>query len=151
LIIGVDTDVLVNGLMDGAPNHDAARHFLRVATVERGHQLGLAAQSMHELIHICTDPRRFENPLSMDEAVRYSRALWDGAEVVRLLPSATVFHRTLELLTSLKLGRKRILDTALAATLEAASVGQLATFNARDFEAFDFLNVIVPEIETPDV
>jgi len=103
---------------------------------------------MYELIHVCTDARRFENPLSMDEAVGYSRALWDGGEVARLLPSATVFHRALELLSSLKLGRKRILDTALAATLEAASVAQLATFNARDFEVFGFLNVIVPEVDT---
>ena len=148
MIIGVDTDVLVNWLMDGAPYHESARHFLRVATVEQGHQLGLASQSMHELIHVCTDPRRFEKPLSMDEAVGYSRALWDGGEVVRLLPSAIVFHRTLELLSSLKLGRKRILDTALAATLQAASVEQLATFNARDFEVFEFLNVVVPEVET---
>jgi len=130
--------------MDGAPRHEAARQFL-AETVENRHQLGIAAQTLHELIHICTDSRRFEKPLSMDEAIGYGRSVWDGADVVRLLPSAGVFHRTLELLSTLKLGRKQILDTALAATLEASSVERLATFNDKDFEIFGFLEVVVPE------
>ncbi len=130
--------------MDGAPRHEAARQFL-AEIVENGHQLGIAVQTLHEQIHICTDSRRFEKPLSMDEAIGYSRSLWDAFEVVRLLPSAAVFHRTLELLSTLKLGRKRILDTALAATFEACSVERLATFNDKDFEIFGFLDVVVPE------
>ena len=81
----------------------------------------------------------------MDEAIGYSRSLWDAIEVVRLLPSGAVFHRTLELLSTLKLGRKRIVDTALAATLEVCSVERLATFNDKDFEIFGFLDVVVPE------
>ena len=130
--------------MDGAPRHEAARQFL-VETVKNGHQLGIAVQTLHEQIHICTDARRFEKPLSMDEAIGNSRSLWDASEVVRLSPSAAVFHRTLELLSTLKLGRKRILDTALAATLEACAVERLATFNNKDFEIFGFLDVVVPE------
>jgi predicted nucleic acid-binding protein len=44
------------------------------------------------------------------------------------------------------LGRKRILDTALAATLEAARIRRLATFNGRDFEVFGFLEVVEPGV-----
>jgi len=81
----------------------------------------------------------------MDQAITWSRTIWDDKNVVRLLPSTTVLHRTLELLKSLRLGRKRILDTVLAATLEAADVKRLATFNARDFDTFAFLEIVVPE------
>lgn len=53
-------------------------------------------------------------------------------------------NRTLEFLDSLSLGRKRILDTALAATLELAGVRRLATFNRKDFEVFPFLELVSP-------
>ena len=147
MIVAVDTDVLVNWLMKGAPRHAAARRFVDEA-IENNDQLGIAAQTMHELIHICTDARRFEKPLSTDEAIDYSRKLWDGGGVVRLAPSSAVFHRTLDLLSTLKLGRKRILDTVLAATLEASGIEILATFNAKDFEIFNFLEVVVPGAAT---
>lgn len=144
MILGVDTDILVNFVMEGAPNHRAARRFV-AETIENDAQLGLVAQSMHEFIHVTTDPRRFENPLSMSDALRYGRALWDGGSVVRVTPSPSVFHRTLDLLSALKLGRKRILDTALAATLEESGIEVLATFNARHFEIFNFLEIVVPD------
>ena len=80
----------------------------------------------------------------MEQAGRLAREVWDAREVVRLLPAPAVFHRTLDLLKSLRLGRKRILDTALAATLEAAGVRTLATLNARDYEVFTFLELVVP-------
>ena len=49
-----------------------------------------------------------------------------------------------DLLTRFRLGRKRILDTALAATMEAAGIKKLATLNKKDFEVFPFLELIVP-------
>ncbi len=144
MIIGVDTDVLVHWVMDGAPQHESCRRLLNREIVEKGNQLGIAPQVLHEFIHICTDPRRFESPVSMDQAIVWSRSFWDGKDVVRLVPSASVIHRTLELLRNLRLGRKRILDTALAATIEAADVTRLATLNGRDFEVFPFIEVVVP-------
>jgi hypothetical protein len=51
----------------------------------------------------------------------------------------------MELMDRLRLGRKRILDTAFAATLEEAGVRHLATLNQKDFEAFDFLEVVTVE------
>ncbi len=80
----------------------------------------------------------------MADGVRWSRRLWRAAEVMPILPAPGVMDRTLELLERLRLGRKRILDTALAATLQLAGVDRLATFNAPDFRRFDFLQL------TPD-
>jgi predicted nucleic acid-binding protein len=97
---------------------------------------------MHEFLHVSTDPRRFENPLSMQDGLRWSRNLWGAAQVVRIVPAPGVLDRTLELLERLGLGRKRILDTALAATLELAGVRRLATFNPGDFRPFPFLDLV---------
>lgn len=70
--------------------------------------------------------------------------LWGSPEVDRIVPDAAVVERALGLLRAHRLGRKRILDTVLAATLEGAGVKQLATFNPDDFGTFPFLAVTVP-------
>ena len=130
--------------MAGAPHHQAARRLFSAEVGEHGISLGIAPQVMHEFLHVSTDPRRFENPLSMQAGLRWSRDLWNASEVVRILPGPGVLDRTLELLGSLRLGRKRILDTALAATLELAGVRRLATFNPGDFRSFAFLQLVAP-------
>ena len=43
-----------------------------------------------------------------------------------------------------QLGRKRVLDTLLAATYRAADVTSLLTLNATDFTVFDELSCIPP-------
>ncbi|MDA2925086.1 PIN domain-containing protein [Acidobacteria bacterium AH-259-L09] len=144
MIVGIDTDVLVHWAMDGARHHRVVRRFFEAEVRERSSQLGLTSQVIFEFLHVCTDARRFEHPLSMEAALHVVRELWDGPEVVRILPAPIVVHRTVELLEQLRLGRKRILDTALAATLEAAGVACLATFNREDFQVFPFLEVITP-------
>jgi hypothetical protein len=82
--------------------------------------------------------------MEMESAVSLARGLWDAAETVRVLPGPMMLHRALELLESLKLGRKRILDTAIAVTLNQAGVDRLATFNTKDYEVFSFLELVDP-------
>ncbi len=143
MIIALDTDVLVNWAMVGAPHHDACRLFFDENFAD-AHQLGLLPQIAFEFLHVVTDPRRFERPLSIGDASNLVRELWDASEVVRIDTGPLLLHRTLDLLDSFRLGRKRILDTALAATLEEAGVSRLATLNGGDFAVFPFLEVIEP-------
>lgn len=74
--------------------------------------------------------------------------LWDSPEVTQISPTSTVLNRTLALIQEYRLGRKRILDTALAATLESAGVRELATYNGSDFDCFPFLTVVRPDGST---
>ena len=142
MILGIDTDVLVNWAMAGAPHHRAARRLIETEVRERKSRLGITPQVLFEFVHVSTDPRRFENPLPMDRAIDLTRTIWDAEETVRLVPGPTVVHRALDLIAGLRLGRKRILDTVLAATLEGARVRRLATLNERDFEGFAFLEIV---------
>lgn len=144
MILGVDTDVLIAWAMAGAPRHGAVRRLFEVEIRERGGRLALTPQVVQEFLHVSTDPRRFEQPFSMAEALQVCRSLIDAREIQWIAPARDVLRRTLDLLTELRLGRKRILDTALAATLECAGVRRLATLNARDFEIFSFLELVGP-------
>ena len=143
MIVAVDTDVLVGWAMAGSTNHRALRTFVE-RHVHRQGRVGLVPQVVFEFLHVVTDPKRFANPLSMPNATALIRDLWQAAEVVQIVPTPAVVVRTFELVDELKLGRKRLLDTALAATLEAASVTKLVTLNGRDFAVFPFLETVSP-------
>jgi len=142
--LGIDTDVLVSWAMLGAPHHDAARRLLETEIRSRTTPIALTPQVFFEFIHVVTDPRRFERPMPMNQAVSVARDLWDAPETIRVLPGPSMLHRVFELLESLCLGRKRILDTALAVTLSQAGVSRLATLNGKDYEIFAFMKVIDP-------
>lgn len=144
MTLAIDTDVLVSWAMHGAPHHRAARDFVRCEIESRDTAFGFTSQVLFEFLHVVTDARRFERPMPMQQALALTRALWDAPETVRVAPGPAVPHRTMELLDTLRLGRKRILDTALAATLESSGITRIATFNGSDFTAFAFLEVVDP-------
>ena len=144
MILALDTDVVVSWLMAGASRHAAARSLVDTELRRPGGAIALVPQTLHEVLHVATDPRRFERPLPTKEALRLVRLLWEARDVVRVQPGPQVPLRTLELMERYRLGRKRILDTALAATLEGAGIRRLATFNGDDFAILPFLDVVEP-------
>ena len=144
MIFALDTDALVHWQMAGTEHHDGTRTFIEEVVRTDGARLGLTAQVLHEFLHVTTDHRRFSRPMTMSQALQRTRELWSDPECERLLPGAEVVSRTLTLIEKYNLGRKRILDTALAATLESVKVSRLITLNGRDFKIFPFIEVINP-------
>lgn len=142
-VIGVDTDALVHWAMADAPHHHSVRRCFS-DEIQSGSRLGVTLQVLQEFLHVTTDARRFEHPLSMAEALRLSLEVWSAKEAEQLLPTARAHDRLCELMDRHQLGRRRIHDTSLAVTLEEAGVTRLATLNGRDFEVFPFLEIIDP-------
>jgi hypothetical protein len=100
--------------------------------------LALAPQTLAEFIHIVTDAKRFQNPLSIAEAVIKARFWWNAAEVQHVFPNDAAEILFLDWMETHHLGRKRILDTKLAATLWSASTREIITSNPHDFALFGF-------------
>lgn len=142
MILGIDADVLISWAMTGSLRHSDARRLIDHEIRERGSSLAITPQVVYEFLHVVTDPRRFEQPLSMGEAIRQASEISGSEDVMLLAPTPEVVSRTLELMSTFRLGRKRVLDTALAATLELAGIRRLATFNLGDFQVFDFLELV---------
>lgn len=143
--LALDTNVLIPWLVSSAPRHEEARAVV-LAEIERdGGRIALAPQVCWEFLHVVTDERRFERPCSMEEATALLRAVWNARETERLPSTAEVVPRVVELLREHRLGRKRIQDTALAASLEAAGVRRLATYNVKDYRCFGFLEPTSPD------
>jgi predicted nucleic acid-binding protein len=95
---------------------------------------------------VVTDPRRFDPPVAMSEALAVARGYLDRTNVECLAIGEDEFRLALELLARLHLGRRRIADTMLAATLLYHAVTEIATCNPTDFEGFEGLRVIDPRI-----
>lgn len=100
--------------------------------------LAIAPQVLAEFLHVITDPRRFSKPLTMDEATVRARYWWNCTEITQVFPNNTSLTQSLDWIDQHRLGRKRILDTQLAATYRSAEVNTIITSNATDFAVFGF-------------
>jgi predicted nucleic acid-binding protein len=129
---GLDTDFLVayeartHVLFPGA-------HALLPYLLGTGARLALAPQVLAEFIHVVTDARRIPRPLSVPEAIDRSQGWWLAHEVDQVFPIGLVVGDFLADMQRHRLGRKRVLDTLLAATYRAAGVHSIITNNHADY------------------
>lgn len=138
---GIDTDFLVAAEIRDHPFHQQADALLQ-SLLAAGHDLAIAPQTLAEFIHIVTDPKRMPQPLTMTEAIARAGHWWQAAEVQRVFPDGKCVTDFLEWLSRHQLGRKRLLDTLLAATLQQAGVKRLISNNDKDFKVFGCFEVV---------
>jgi predicted nucleic acid-binding protein len=132
---GLDTSFLVAVEVSSHEEHTHCRaRFQRLLKAED--TFSLAPQILAEFIHIVTDPRRFSSPLTLEQAIERAEIWWNAAEVVHVFPTAESTLLFLGWLEEHKLGRKRLLDTMLASTLQTGGVTSLLTLNRDDFTVF---------------
>lgn len=141
MIHGLDISFVVQVEVWSHPGHIGARA-TRDRLLDAGDRFALAPQVLAELIHIVTDERRFARPLSIDEALSRAEAWWTAEEVVPALPNEHTVPRFIAWLREHRLGRKRLLDTLLAATYITNDVSSIVTANTRDFAVFDCFQLI---------
>jgi toxin-antitoxin system PIN domain toxin len=142
MIRGVDTDVLVKAQIAGDPQHARVRAVLASQLLLRHLTLAVTPLVLAEFVHVVTDPRRFEPPLSMEEAIAVSRIFLGRSNVVCLEPTESTMQLAMDLLVRHRLGRKRVADTLLAATYLTHGVSEILTCNPRDFARFEGLSPI---------
>lgn len=135
MLLGIDTSFLVQAALIEHPGHQRAMDCISEMACRNG-KYALAPLVMSEFLHVITDERRFESPVQMPQALELADRWWHAPEVTNLFPSEKSSRQYFSWLESLKLGRKRLLDTELAAIYHANSVQNLVTSNARDFEVF---------------
>jgi predicted nucleic acid-binding protein len=133
---GADTSFLVAvEIVEHASHADALRVLGEL--LARGDRVAVAPQVLAEFVHVVTDARRFQTPFSMETALDKSERWWNAAETEQVLPTDASIARFHGWMRGHQLGRKRVLDTALAATYRDAGIISLLTLNTGDFEVFD--------------
>jgi predicted nucleic acid-binding protein len=114
------------------------------AELQRGEQLVFPSLIVTEFLHVVTDERRFSPPLTMVEALEWIEEFISHPAVVVLEPTTESLRQMFQWMRQFNLGRKRILDTQLAAILHTAGVGRLLTSNPNDFKVFGVIEVQTP-------
>jgi predicted nucleic acid-binding protein len=140
---GLDTGFLVAAELLEHADHVAARNVL-ARLLGAGDLIAVAPQVLAEFIHVATDPRRVTHPLDMPTAIGVADRWWTAREVVQVFPDAAATGQFLVWLRQFFLGRKRLLDTLLAATYRQAGVGSLLTTNPADFAVFGHFTCLTP-------
>jgi len=138
---GIDTDFLVAAEIRDHPFHRQADTLLRRLIAE-GHDFALAPQTLAEFIHVVTDPKRMPEPLSMLDAISRAEHWWQAAEVVRVFPDGQCVMDFLNWLARHQLGRKRLLDTLLAATFHRSGIQRVITNNDRDYRVLGVFDIV---------
>ena len=142
-MIGLDCNILVQLAF---ADHPANAKTLAVvqAEAEQGEKLVFSPLVISEFLHVATDARRFAPPLTMIEALNWVGEFLNNPSVGLLEPTYTAVEQTLRWMREFQLGRKRILDTQLAAELYVGGVRRLLTSNPIDFQVFGVLEIVVP-------
>lgn len=108
-MIGLDTNILVAHAVPDHPLHTKVRERID-RFLDDGQDLAVTSGILAEFLHIVTDSRRFEIPLSMTEALGWA-GYWSDAEEVNVISTEIAAHRQwLVWLEEHRLGRKRLLD-----------------------------------------
>ena len=135
MIHGIDTSFLVATELASHSRHADSRRLLDQFS-RAGDQFALAPQILAEFVHIVTDGRRCANPLGMTSALERAELVWNATETVQIFPDAAATSQFLAWMRQYRLGRKRLLDTLLAATFHTAAIQSVITLNRSDFELF---------------
>lgn len=140
---GIDTGFLVAAEVVEHASHQAARAKI-AGFVAAGDGFALAPQVLAEFIHVVTDAKRFTAPLSVDAARDLAQKWWTAQEVTHVVPTDAAIAQFFDWHRGHGLGRKRILDTLLAATYRSAGINSLLTTDANDFAILGGFNCVTP-------
>lgn len=146
---GLDTNVLIYAQMPAFEEHGEVRRYLLGQLEQPNLTLVVTPGVLHEFVHIVTDGRRFDPPVSMAEALAIARLFLGRSNVECIGAGEAVLFEAFDLLERHRPGRRRIADTLLAATLLHHGVSALITCNPRDFAVFEGLEVIDPRTVGP--
>jgi len=140
---GLDCNILVQLALQDHPANAVTIAAVQ-AEAQRGSRLVFPPLVINEFLHVVTDERRFSPPLTMTEALDWMESFLANPGVGVLEPGAESTRQTLRWMRQFNLGRKRILDTNLAAVLHIAGVHRLFTSNPADFAVFGVFEIITP-------
>jgi predicted nucleic acid-binding protein len=140
---GLDCNILVQLALQDHPANAVTVSAVQ-AEAKRGNHFVVPALVIAEFLHVITDAKRFSPPLTMIEALDWVENFIANPVVSVLEPTMSSLDQTLRWMRQFNLGRKRILDTQLAAIFHSAGVRRLLTSNPADFEVFGIFEIVTP-------
>ena len=141
-MIGIDTTFLIDLEITDSPRHEGALKLFNKWQLEKHSVLAIYSHSFLEFEHVITDSKRFNAPLTTEQAIERIWFWLDQERIKIIFPTEVSLKRALLWSNMFKLGRKRIQDTHMAAAFAEAGVSELWTANPTDFEIFETFDLV---------
>lgn len=129
----IDTNVLVNARIPGAPDHGAARASLERAFVSP-EPLRISRQVIREYLAVVTRTQPWPVNISREDAFDDVSRLIGAFQILEDGPVVT--ERLVALCREVPVGGQQIHDANIVATMLAHGEDRLLTFNAADFRRY---------------
>jgi uncharacterized protein len=142
-LILVDANLLLHATNSSSPQHEAARRWLE-ATFSKPEPVGIAWTTVLAFVRIGTNPRAFEHPLSIAEAVTIVSDWLDHPSLVIPGPEERHWEVLRDLLIEGQCHGPLVMDAELAAL--AIEHGATLATNDKDFARFPRLRFFNPLI-----
>ena len=136
----IDTNVLVNARVLGAPDHDIARARLGRIVRER-EPMRISRQVVREYLAVVTRPQIWSDPLTLNEVLEDVDRLITNFDILEDGPAVT--QTLVALLRDVAVGGGQIHDANIVATMLAHGENRLLTFNVSDFRRYgDWIELV---------
>ena len=129
----IDTNVLVNSRIPGAPDHDAARVSLERAFGDT-EPLRISRQVMREYLVVVTREQPWPVNITREDALDDVSRLIGSFEILEDGPVVTEW--LVALCREVAVGGQQIHDANIVATMLAYGENRLLTFNVADFRRY---------------
>lgn len=139
---GIDTTFLIDLEITDSPRHEAALKIFNEWRSKKHSVLAVYNQTFLEFMHVVTDAKRFNSPLTMEEAVQRCWFWMDQERIKVVYPDDNSLKRAQLWISMHKLGRKRIQDTHMASAFASNGVSEIITANPENFEILDTFEII---------
>jgi predicted nucleic acid-binding protein len=140
---GLDSNILIQLAAADHPRNSATVSLFE-AENRRGETFALPSVAVTEFLHIITDARRFDPPMTQIVAINWIEGFLTLSSVKIIEPDTASLRLMLGWMRQYRLGRKRIIDTHLATMLYRGGVRRFMTSNPKDFEIFGVFEFVVP-------
>ncbi len=111
---GLDCNILIQLALQDHPANVTTVAAVQTEA-EHGNHLVFPSLVADEFLHVITDERRFNPPLTMIEGLDWLEKILSNSAVSVIEPTPESLRQALRWMRQFNLGRKRILDTQLAA------------------------------------
>lgn len=139
---GIDTTFLIDLEILESPRHTAAVEVFNNWRNEKNSILVIYSNVFNEFLHVVTDPKRFENPVTIETAIERCWYWIDHSRVRVVYSGDDSLKRQLLWMSMYNLGRKRINNITMAAAYAQAGVSKIITANPDDYEILNTFEII---------
>ncbi len=136
----IDTNVLVNSRILGAPEHDIARASLQRAFQDR-EPMRISRQIIREYLPVVTRPQTWPIAMTREDALDDVSRLISAFEILEDGPVVT--ESLVALCREVSVGGRQIHDANIVATMLAHGERRLLTFDTADFRRYGDRIVLV--------